>query len=188
MEGDGSEARAVMVVAWLLLCALLALSFDQFWQPRTGQANWENYGLAWQVSPESVAAFEAAAALLPADGALATTEAYASHLANREGLYLLHDPRIPEVADRVEWVLVDLNDHRYGVRPRQYYGLLRWIADMRGLSVCYFSQDVVLLGAGCDDPVAARTYETRLSDLQQEAAGEEVNDTLLKLLGPSYFR
>ncbi|MCA9871974.1 MAG: DUF2079 domain-containing protein [Anaerolineae bacterium] len=187
-EGDGIEARAVMVVAWLLLCALLALSFDQFWQPRTGQANWENYGLAWQVSPESVAAFEAAAALLPADGALATTEAYASHLANREGLYLLHDPRIPEVADRVEWVLVDLNDHRYGVRPRQYYGLLRWIADMRGLSVCYFSQDVVLLGTGCDDPVAARTYETRLSDLQQEAAGEEVNDTLLKLLGPSYFR
>jgi hypothetical protein len=140
------------------------------------------------VSPESVAAFEAAAALLPADGALATSEAYAPHLANRQGLYLLHDPHIVQVADRVDWVLVDLGDPRYGVQPRQLYGLLRWIADVRNLGVCYFRQDVVLLGAGCGDSAAAAAYDARLAVLQQEAAGEEVDPALLKFLGPGYFR
>ena len=182
------RARAALLLVWLVACALLALSFDQFWQPHTGQADWENYGLAWQVSPESVAAFEAAAALLPADGALATSEAYAPHLANRQELYLLHDPHIVQVADRVDWVLVDLGDQRYGVQPRQLYGLLRWIADMRDLGVCYFGQDVVLLGAGCGDSAAAAAYDARLAVLQQEAAGEEVDPALLKFLGPGYFR
>ncbi|MEZ4767156.1 MAG: DUF2079 domain-containing protein [Caldilineales bacterium] len=187
-SGDAIRARAALVLVWLAACALLALSFDQFWQPRTGQADWENYGLAWQVSPETVAAFEAAARLLPADGALATTEAYAPHLANRQGLFLLHDPRIFQVVDRVDWVLVDLNDHRYGVRPRQYYGLLHWIADARGLGVCFFDGDVVLLGGGCDDPAATGAYESRLSALQEAAAGESVDPALMEFLGPIYLR
>lgn len=187
-EGQGSEVRGALVLVWLVVCALLALSFDQFWQPRTGQADWENYGLTWQVSPDSVAAFSAAADLLPTDGALATTEAYASRLANRQELFLLHDPRIVRVADRVDWVLVDLNDHRYGIQPRQLYGLLRWIADVRDLDVCYFQQDVVLLGAGCDDAAAAAAYDSSLSTLQQQVAGEDVDPALLEFLGPAYFR
>ena len=184
---EGKEGRGALVVVWLVGCALLALSFDQFWQPRMGPLDWENYGLAWRVSPQSVTALRAATELLPADGALATSEAYASHLANRRELFLLHDPRIVRVADRVDWVLVDLNDHRYGVQPRQYYGLLRWIADVRGLEVCYFEEDVVLLGPGCGDSAAAAAYDGRLTTLQQEVAGDEVDPALLKFLGPEYL-
>ncbi len=187
-EVGRAAARGALVSVWLVACALLALSFDQFWQARTGQADWENYGLAWQVSPESVTAFHAAAELLPVDGGLATTEAYAPHLANRQELFLLHDSRIVRVADRVDWVLVDLNDHRYGVQPRQYYGLLRWVADKRGLDVCYFGRDVVLLGVGCDDPAAATAYDSRLTTLQQEVVREKVDQALLEFLGPEYFR
>jgi uncharacterized membrane protein len=170
---------------WLAACALLALGFDQFWQPQTGQEDWENHSLAREVDP---AAFRAAAALLPADGAVATTEAYAPHLANRQGLFLLHDPRILFVVDRVDWVLVDLNDHRYGVQPRQYYGLLRWVADARGLAVCYFASDVVLIGPGCDDRAAAAAYQNRLAALQQQVMGEPLNPTLVEFVGPDYFR
>ena len=181
--------RGALVLIWLVVCALLALGFDQFWQGRTGQADWENYGLAWQVTHESTTAFRAAAALLPVDGALATTEAYAPRLANRQELFLLHDPRIVRVADRVDWVLVDLNDHRYGVQPRQLYGLLRWIADVRDLDACYFEQDVVLLGAGCDDAAAAAAYDSRLIHLAASSApATEVDPALLEFLGPAYFR
>ncbi|MBE2234942.1 MAG: DUF2079 domain-containing protein [Anaerolinea sp.] len=178
-------SRFTLTLLWLAVCALLALGLDQFWQPRTGQVDWENYSLTRVVDP---AAFRAAAARLPGDGAVATTEAYAPHLANRQGLYLLHDPRILAVADRVDWVLVDLNDHRYGVQPRQYYGLLRWIADRRGLEVCYFAGDVVLLGPGCADPAAGAAYQARLAALQAAAAGEQVDPVLLDYLGARYFR
>ncbi|HSN77820.1 MAG TPA: hypothetical protein VL334_22320, partial [Anaerolineae bacterium] len=157
----------------------------QFWQPQTGQEDWENHSLAREVDP---AAFRAAAALLPADGAVATTEAYAPHLANRKELYLLHDPRILFVADRVDWVLVGLNDHRYGVQPRQYYGLLRWVAEQRGLDVCHFARDVVLLGPGCDDPAAAAAFKDRLAVLQQQVAEDTVNPTLIEFAGADYFR
>ncbi|MEI2691384.1 MAG: DUF2079 domain-containing protein [Anaerolineae bacterium] len=177
--------RFTLTLLWLAVCALLALSFDQFWQPRTGQANWENYSLTRTVDQ---AAFQAAAALLPADGAVATTEAYAPHLANRQGLYLLHDARILFVADRVEWVLVDLNDHRYGVQPRAYYGLLRWMMDLRELEVCHFAGDVVLLGPGCADPTAAAAFLARLAELQSAAAAEPVNPVLLEFVGAEYFR
>jgi hypothetical protein len=36
-------------VLWLAVCALLAISFDQFWQARPGPDDWENYGLVRQV-------------------------------------------------------------------------------------------------------------------------------------------
>jgi uncharacterized membrane protein len=172
-----------LTLLWLAGCTLLALSFDQFWQPRTGQDDWENHSLARVVDP---AAFRAAAALLPTDGAVATTEAYTPHLANREGLYLLHDPRILFVVDRVDWVLVDLSDHRYGVRPRQYYGLLRWVAERRGLGVCHFVRDVVLLGPACDD-LAAAAYLARLAELQQDVAGEAVDPALMEFVGAQFF-
>jgi uncharacterized membrane protein len=177
--------RFALTLLWLGACALLALSFDQPWQARTGQANWENYSLTRQTDP---AAFRAAAARLPANGAVATTEAYAPHLANREGLYLLHDPRILFVAYRVDWVLVDLNDHRYGVQARATYGLLRWIMDVRGLEVCHFAADVVLLGPGCADAPAEAAYLARLAELQAAAAGETVNPVLLEFVGAEYFQ
>jgi uncharacterized membrane protein len=177
-------SRFTLTVLWLAACAVLALGFDQFWQHQTGQEDWENHSLAREVDP---AAFRAAATLLPADGAVATTEAYAPHLANREGLYLLHDPRILFVADRVDWVLVDLNDHRYGVQPRQYYGLLRWVAKQRGLDVCHFAGDVVLLGPGCDDPVAAAAFQIRLAELQQSVARDRVDPVLVDFVGAKFF-
>ena len=176
--------RCTLTLLWLTVCALLAIGFDQFWQAQTGQDDWPNYSLTRQIDP---APFRAAAALLPADGAVATTEAYASHLANRQGLYLLHDPRILFVVDQVDWVLVDLNDLRYGVQPRAYYGLLRWVADVRGLGVCYFADDVVLLGPGCDDGVTAAAFKERLVVLQQHVAGNAVNPTLVEFVGADYF-
>jgi uncharacterized membrane protein len=178
-------SRFTLTMLWLAACTLLAISFDRFWQAQTGPDDWENYGLARQVDE---ATFWEAAALLPADGAVATTEAYAPHLANREGLYLLHDPRILFVVDRVDWVLVDLNDHRYGVQPRQTYGLLRWIAGVRGLGVCHFAGDVVLLGPGCDDPLVGPSFQARLAELQAEAAGDQVSPVLLDFVGAEYFR
>lgn len=177
--------RFSLTLLWLAACALLALSFDQPWQARTGQVNWENYGLIRQTDP---AAFRAAAARLPADGAVATTEAYAPHLANRPGLYLLHDARILFVADRVEWVLVDLNDHRYGVQARATYGLLRWIMAVRELGVCHFAGDVVLLGPGCADAPAEAAFLARLAELQAAAAGETVNPVLLEFVGAEFFQ
>ncbi len=177
-------SRVTLTLLWLAACALLAIGFDQFWQARTGPDDWENYGLARQVDE---AAFWEAAALLPADGAVATTEAYAPHLANRQGLYLLHDPRILFVVDRVDWVLVDLNDQRYGVQPRQTYGLLRWVVDVRRLGVCHFVNDVVLLGPGCNDPAAA-PFRDRLAELQRQAAADPVNPVLLDFVGEAYFR
>lgn len=178
-------SRYGLTLVWLVGCALLALGFDQFWQAKTGQDDWPNYGLTRQVDRE---AFEAAAALLPPDGAVATSEAFAPHLANRQGLYLLHDPRILFVADRVDWVLVDLQDHRYGVQPRAYYGLLRWVAQRRGLDVCHFASDVVLLGPGCDHPTDAAAYRLRLAELQQEAVNEQVDPVLLEVIGSTYFQ
>ena len=176
--------RFTLTLLWLTVCALLAIGFDQFWQAQTGQDDWPNYSLTRQIDP---APFRTAAALLPADGAVATTEAYASHLANRQGLYLLHDPRILFVVDQVDWVLVDLNDLRYGVQPRAYYGLLRWVADVRGLGVCYFADDVVLLGPGCDEGVTAAAFKERLLVLQQHVAGNAVNPTLVEFVGADYF-
>jgi uncharacterized membrane protein len=190
LEGNGQiglskgRARFTLTLLWLAACALLASGFDQFWQAQTGQDDWPNYGLVRQIDP---AAFQAAAAALPAGGAVATTEAYAAHLANRPGLFLLHDPRILFVVDRVDWVLVDLNDHRYGVRPRQYYGLLRWVAAQRGLGVCHVDRDVVLLGPGCDDPAAAATFQARLAELQRSVAGDRVDPVLLEFVGAGYF-
>jgi uncharacterized membrane protein len=178
-------SRFTLTLLGLAACALLAMGFDQFWQARPGPDDWENYGLARQVDE---AAFRKAAALLPAGGAVATTEAYAPHLANRQGLYLLHDPRILFAVDRVDWVLVDLNDHRYGVQPRQYYGLLRWVADVRGLGVCHFAGDVALLGPGCNDPLAGPSFLARLAELQAEAAGDQVNPVLLDFVGAEYFQ
>lgn len=183
-QSGPSAHRFTLSLLWLAACALLAFSFDQFWQPRTGQANWDNDSLARQVDP---AAFQDAAALLPADGAVATTEAYAPHLANRAGLFLLHDPRILFVVDRVDWVLVDLTDHRYGAQPRQSYGLLRWVAAQRGLGVCHFADDVALLGPGCDDPTAGPAFQARLAALQGEAREEQVNPVLLEFVGAEYF-
>jgi uncharacterized membrane protein len=177
--------RFAVTLLWLAACALLALSFDQPWQPATGQANWENYSLTRTVDG---AAFQTAAARLPADGAVATTEAYAPHLVNRPELYLLHDARILFVADRVEWVLVDLNDQRYGVQPRAYYGLLRWIRDVRELGVCHFAGDVVLLGPGCANAPAEAAYLARLAELQAAAAGETIDPVLLEFVGAEYFR
>jgi len=188
VNGHRNEAVLSLVLLWLVLCAGLALAFDRFWQPRTGQDNWENYGLTAQVDPASVAAFDSVARLLPADAAVATTEAYAPHLANRQQLYLLYDQRILEVPDRVDWVLVDLSDLRYGVRPREYYGLLRWIADRQGLAACYFEADVVLLGPGCTGSAAVAPYEARLAELQQRVAAEPVAPVLLEAIGERYFR
>lgn len=182
-----ANSLPTIILLWLLLCAALALAFDQPWQRQVGPADWENYGLAWQVSSESVVAFREAAARLPADASLATTEAYAPHLANRQGLYLLHDPRILQVAERVDWVLVDLNDLRYGVNPRLYYGLLRWIADRQGLAPCYFAADVVLLGPDCADGPAAAAYATRLAELQRASNGIAVDPLLIENLGGQYF-
>ncbi len=178
-------SRFTLTLLWLAACALLAFSFDQFWQPATGQTDWENYGLSRTVDPEP---FGAAAALLPGDAALATTEAFAPHLANREHLHLLHDPRILAVADRVDWVLVDLNDHRYGVNPKRYYGLLRWIAERRGLGVCFFEDDVVLLGPGCAAHEATEAYRARLADLQRAAAGAPLDQAEIDALGAQYFQ
>ncbi len=178
-------SRFTLTLLWLAACALLAFSFDQFWQPTTGQTDWENYGLARTVDP---APFRDAAALLPADAALATTEAFAPHLANREQLHLLHDPRILVVADRVEWVLVDLLDHRYGVNPTRTYALLRWIAERRGLGVCFFAGDVVLLGPDCAAPDATAAYRARLADLQRTAAGAPLDQAEIDALGAHYFQ
>lgn len=178
-------SRFTLTLLWLSACALLAFSFDQFWQPATGQTDWENYSLSRAVDP---APFGAAAALLPGDAALATTEAYAPHLANREELHLLHDPRILVVADRVDWVLVDLLDHRYGVNPRRYYALLRWIAERRGLGVCFFADDVVLLGPGCAAHEATDAYRARLADLQRAAAGAPLDQAEIDALGAQYFQ
>lgn len=176
--------RFTLTLLWLAACALLAFSFDQFWQPATGQTDWENYSLSRTVDP---APFGAAAALLPAEAALATTEAFAPHLAHREELHLLHDPRILAVADRVDWVLVDLLDHRYGVNPKRYYGLLRWIAERRGLGVCFFADDVVLLGPGCAAHEATDAYRARLVDLQRAAAGAPLDQAEIDALGARFF-
>ena len=177
-------SRFTLTLLWLAACALLAISFDQFWQPATGQTDWENYSLDRTVDP---APFRAAAALLPPDAALATTEAFAPHLANREELHLLHDPRILVVADRVDWVLVNLRDHRYGVNPRRYFGLLRWIAERRGLGVCFFESDVVLLGPGCAAQGATVSYRARLADLQRAAASAPLDQAEIDALGPRFF-
>lgn len=174
----------VLLLLWLVSCAALALAFDQFWQPATGPADWENYSLPQMTDPT---AFAAAAALLPATGSMATTEAFAPHLAERQGLFLLHDPRILQVADQVDWVLVDLNDHRYGVQPKQYYGLLRWIAERRGLETCFFAGDVVLLGPDCDNALAEQAYLTRLHDLQQAVVDAPIDASLAEMLGYRYF-
>lgn len=177
--------RPAAVLLWLAACALLAIGFDQFWQTPTGQVNWENGSLARQIDP---AAFHAVAAKLPADAAVATTEAYAAHLANRQGLFLLHDPHILQVADRVDWVLVDLNDTRYGARPRQVYGLLRWIAERRGLGVHAFTGDVVLLGpVRGADPAAAAAYAARLTALQRAHAADALDVGLAQAVGERYF-
>lgn len=173
-----------LVLLWMVACALLAVAFDQFWQPATGPADWENYSLQHTVDRD---AFTAAAALLPADGAVATTEAFAPHLAEREGLFLLHDPRILQVADQVDWVLVDLGDHRYGVQPKLYYGLLRWIALRRGLAPCFLQNDIVLLGPTCPDAPFLASYSARLNALQQSAADEAIDPALIGRLGPQYF-
>ena len=174
----------VLLLLWLLACTALALAFDQFWQPTTGPADWENYSLQQMTNPT---AFAAAAALLPATGSVATTEAFAPHLAERQGLFLLHDPRILQVANQVDWVLVDLNDHRYGVQPKRYYGLLRWIAERRGLETCFFGGDVVLLGPGCDNALAKQAYLTKLHDLQQAVVDAPVDASFVEMLGPHYF-
>ncbi len=176
--------RLPALVVWLVLCVTLSVSFDQFWQRDLGVAAWENYGVARQINPTP---FHAAAALLPADGVVATTEAYAPHLANRAGLHLLHDPRIGEVVDRLEWVLVDLSDHRYGVNPRLYYALLRWVAERRSLAVCFFDQDVVLLGPGCRNPQAEAAYRARLAALQSAAAPTPLDAQLIEALGRRFF-
>jgi hypothetical protein len=73
------------------------------------------------------------------------------------------------------------------VQPRQYYGLLRWVADARGLAVCYFADDVVLLGPGCDDPTAAASYLARLAEMQWQAAGDRVDPVLLDFVGAKFF-
>ena len=174
----------VLLLLWLLACTALALAFDQFWQPTTGPADWENYSLQQMTNPT---AFAAAAALLPATGSVATTEAFAPHLAERQGLFLLHDPRILQVADQVDWVLVDMNDHRYGVQPKRYYGLLRWIAERRGLETCFFGGDVVLLGPGCDNALAQKAYLTRLHELQQAVVDAPIDASLVEMLGHRYF-
>ena len=174
----------VLLLFWLIACAALALAFDQFWQPTTGPADWENYSLQQMVDPT---AYVAAATLLPADGSVATTEAFAPHLAERQGLFLLHDPRILQVADEVDWVLVDLSDHRYGVQPKLYYGLLRWIAERRSLETCFFEGDVVLLGPGCDNALAQKAYLTRLHELQQAVRNEPLDAKLVEVLGQQYF-
>ncbi|MEA3335914.1 MAG: DUF2079 domain-containing protein [Chloroflexota bacterium] len=174
----------VLVLSWMIACALLAGLFDQFWQADAGPSDWENYSLQGQIEGEH---FWQAEKLLPVDGSVATTEAYAPHLANRQDLYLLHDPRILRIADRVDWVLVDLNDHRYGVQPRLYYGLMRWITEERDLDVCYFDGDVVLLGPGCNNPGALTRFESRLQSLQLGAAGEELDPALVEYLGSQFF-
>lgn len=176
--------RWPLVMLWLVSCVGLALALDQFWQRDFGVANWENYGLARQIDPTP---FWAAATLLPADGVVATTEAYAAHLANRQGLHLLHDPRIGQVVDRLDWVLVDLSDHRYGVNPKLYYALLRWVADRRRLRVCFFDKDVVLLGHACAEAAATPVYQARLADLQRAAAGVELDPAVIEALGRQYF-
>jgi uncharacterized membrane protein len=179
-----SARRWALVVLGLAGCVGLALAFDQFWQRDLGVAAWENGGLARQIDP---APFWAAAALLPADGVVATTEAYAPHLANRQGLHLLHDPRIGQVVDRLDWVLVDLSDHRYGVNPRLYYALLRWVTERRGLEVCSFDRDVVLLGRFCAKAAATGAYEARLADLQHAAAGVALDPEVIDAVGKRFF-
>jgi uncharacterized membrane protein len=173
-----------LLLLWLIACAALAIAFDQFWQPATGPTDWENYSLQRTLDP---VAFAEAAALLPEDGSLATTEAFAPHLAERQGLYLLHDPRILQVVDQVDWVLVDLNDHRYGVEPRRYYGLLRWIVERRQLSTCYFTGRVVLLGPQCDNPEAQQTYQATLRELQWSVADMPLDPVLIEALGRRFF-
>ena len=184
LERIARRGRAALVLPVLLFCALAGIGQDQFWQTPTGQPSWENYSLAQHTDP---AAFRAAAARLPAQAAVATSEAYAPHLANRQGLYLLHDPRILDVADRVDWVLVDLHDTRYGARPRQLYGLLRWIAERRGLDVHYFAGDVVLLGPGEGDVAAGAAYAARLAELQRAHAGDALDPGIEQAIGAEYF-
>ncbi|MFZ2486977.1 MAG: DUF2079 domain-containing protein [Anaerolineae bacterium] len=178
------RVRPAAALLWVAVCVMLAIGFDPFWQTPTGQVNWENGSLARQTDP---AAFRAVAAGLPADAAVATTEAYAAHLANRQELYLLHDPRILNVADRVDWVLVDLNDTRYGARPRQLYGLLRWIAERRGLGVHVFAGDVVLLGPGEGDAAAGAAYAARLGALQRAHVGDPLDAGMAAAVGAKYF-
>lgn len=179
-----STMRPALLACWLIGCAVLAQVFDQFWQQPTGSADWENYGLERRVDAQR---FAQAAALLPADGAVATTEAYAPHLANRQQLYLLYDPRIMQVAGQVDWVLAALDDHRYGVIPKFYYGLLRWIAEKQALETCYFEADVVLLGRGCAEPAAATAYRARLATLQRTVADQPLSPAMLEALGPRAF-
>ncbi|MER2599928.1 MAG: DUF2079 domain-containing protein [Caldilineales bacterium] len=184
LERLARRASAALLLPLLFACTLLGIGLDQFWQVPTGQPGWENYSLRPMTDP---AAFRAVAATLPTDAAVATTEAYAAHLANRQELYLLHDPRILSVADQVDWVLVDLNDTRYGARPRQLYGLLRWIGERRGLGVHAFAGDVVLLGPGEGDAIAGAAYAARLAALQRAHAGDALDAGMAAALGERYF-
>lgn len=184
LERIARRGCAALVLPLLLVCALAGVGLDQFWQTPTGQPEWENYSLTRATDP---AAFHAAAAHLPATAAVATSEAYAAHLANRQELFLLHDPRILSVADEVDWVLIDLHDTRYGARPRQLYGLLRWIAERRGLAVHYFAGDVVLLGPGEGDAAATAAYATRLAELQRIHAGDPLDAGIEQAVGAGYF-
>lgn len=183
LRARGNAVRALLLL-WLVACAAMAIAFDQFWQPSTGPADWENYSLQRTLDP---AAFAEAADLLPEEGSLATTEAYAPHLAERQGLYLLYDPRILRVADQVEWVLVNLGDHRYGIQPKLSYALLRWIGERRGLTPCFFDGDVVLLGPGCDSTPVQEDYLTKLQALQQAVYDTPIDASLVEMLGHQYF-
>ncbi len=74
------------------------------------------------------------------------------------------------------------------MQPRAYYGLLRWMAEQRGLGVCHFADDVLLLGPDCDDAVAAAALRQRLAELQRQVTNDPVDPTLLDFLGPAFFQ
>lgn len=104
------------------------------------------YGLERLLDP---APFAAARQMLPDEAPVATTMAFAPHLSTRPevDLFYYKGKREAQVYDYqpTEYLLLHLNDFRWGENPRVYYAMIETAVGRDGYEAIYYQDDVALL-------------------------------------------
>jgi hypothetical protein len=99
-------------------------------------------------------AFSTAVSLIPPDASVATTMAYAPHLASRPVIDLFYHKGV--LADKVydyrpaDFLFLNLTDLRWGVNPRIYYAMIETAVGRDGYQAIFFQDDVALLARTSD--------------------------------------
>ena len=170
IQGRLNERQTrIFLTIWLGLGTLLAWVWDNPFTQVIDDPYFPVYGLDPQTDAGS---FYRALEYLPDDADVATMMAYGPHVALRRNFFLFYDRlqllERPYGFPQAEFLLLNLNDLRWGVNARFFYNALLTAIGRFGYEVIFAENDVVLLQKGIEPQPLTGAVLGRVQGLLEE--------------------